>query len=248
MTGKNCAGCQAVMDADAIFCNECGLAQPSNASVSPQRPNFLADPASDASRDSRAYGGTIISPASKTCPRCGKQVDASVKFCSGCAFDLSAVATPAPSPSFQNNSGPTLSRDGTALSQELIDAAKKRYRDGYRVARAINGYGAVIKAIGFLIGVVICLAGFIVGGGIVEQSNRSMFGGPGAGVGIAVGFVFVAFGVVVGVVFWIIGVLYMAQAQKLKASLDGAVNSSPFLADLDRAEMMSLPLGGSAKK
>jgi hypothetical protein len=238
MTEKNCAGCHAVMEADAIFCNECGLAQPSRISVG-------AVPAPDASRDSRAFGGTVTSATFRTCPRCSKRVDASVKFCSGCALDFSTITTPAPPSSIQNNGGSRLTKDGSVLSQELNDAAKKRYRDGYRVARAINGYGGAIKAIGFLISLVICIAGFVIGGGIADQANRGPFGGPGAGVGVVIGFIFIAFGVVIGVVFWIIGVLYMAQAQRLKASLDSAVNSSPFLADLERAEMMSLPTGSA---
>ena len=48
-------------------------------------------------------------------------------------------------------------------------------------------------------------------------------------------------GPVVGFVGWAIGVLISAQGQMVMATLDMAVNSSPFLSNEDRAEIMSLP-------
>jgi hypothetical protein len=40
--------------------------------------------------------------------------------------------------------------------------------------------------------------------------------------------------------FFILGSLVSAQGQILKATLDGAVNTSPFLTDEQRAQMMRL--------
>jgi len=54
------------------------------------------------------------------------------------------------------------------------------------------------------------------------------------------GFISIVFGIFAGALFYIVGVLVSAQGQILKASLDGAVNSSPFLADEHRARIMSL--------
>jgi uncharacterized membrane protein len=91
----------------------------------------------------------------------------------------------------------------------------------------------------------------MIGGEIADGVGSGPFAGSRsetASVGILVGFVIASVGVIIGALFWIVGVLYMAQAQKLKASLDGAVNSSPFLTNLDRAEMMSLPVDGKEKK
>ena len=39
---------------------------------------------------------------------------------------------------------------------------------------------------------------------------------------------------------WIFGALISSQGQLLKATLDSAVNTSPFLDDSERARMMSL--------
>lgn len=51
------------------------------------------------------------------------------------------------------------------------------------------------------------------------------------------GMLFAAF---VGVLFYLFGVIVSAQGQILKASLDGALNNSPFLTNDHRARIMSL--------
>jgi hypothetical protein len=48
------------------------------------------------------------------------------------------------------------------------------------------------------------------------------------------------FGILAGLVLYVFGILISAQGQILQATLDSAVNSSPFLTDEMRAEMMSL--------
>lgn len=249
MANRKCIACHADMDPDAIFCNECGLAQAAaeSSAVKPISKEYysISEQPPTIVRVQKEIPPPPEPPRVRSCPECGKQCDLSARFCSRCAFDFSME------PKKKHEAEPTrtfVSRDGSEISEQLHAAVKKRYRDGYRVARAINGYGSIIKSIGFLLGLVICFAGLIVGGGIAEQASRGPFGGQGAGAGIVIGFIFVAFGFIVGTIFWIIGVIYMAQAQKLKASLDGAVNSSPFLSDLDRADMMSLPIAGLEKK
>jgi len=47
-------------------------------------------------------------------------------------------------------------------------------------------------------------------------------------------------GPIVGFVGWAIGVLISAQGQIVKATLDTAVDSSPFLSNEERAKIMSL--------
>ncbi len=219
MSKSKCPACQADMDDDAIFCNECGLASPPAAvaevvvpppsypvpSVSPNR--FEAQPISD-----------------RTCPRCSKPAIGTARFCSGCAHDLSAPFVEAK---------PMTSRDGTVISRSIVNSVRKRYRDGYRHARFINGFGIVIKSIGYL------MAGVGVIGGLFAGSQVSRYSSSGEAAVLA----FLAgagYGLVGLALFWIAGVFIMSGAQKLKASLDGAVNSSPFITDLDRAEIMSL--------
>jgi len=55
--------------------------------------------------------------------------------------------------------------------------------------------------------------------------------------------VLVVGGIVAGLIallFYLLGVLVAAHGQVLQATLDSAVNSSPFLTDADKAEIMSL--------
>jgi hypothetical protein len=111
-----------------------------------------------------------------------------------------------------------------------ISSLMERYKDAYVVATVTSGFGVIIKGIGAVIGGVLLLIGLMVVGG----------GRPGDAT-FAMGVVIVAAGVISGVWFYIVGVLVSAQAQILKASLDGAVNSSPFLTNEHRATIMSIP-------
>jgi uncharacterized membrane protein/predicted amidophosphoribosyltransferase len=67
-----CAGCEAEVDVDALFCNECGMLQEKTA--------------------------TSMDSANKTCPRCKKEAAADTKFCSDCAYDFSIVVEEIGSP------------------------------------------------------------------------------------------------------------------------------------------------------
>jgi hypothetical protein len=101
----------------------------------------------------------------------------------------------------------------------------ERYTDAYRVASVIVGVGNLIKILGIVSGVVIVLVGF----GVASTTNT-----PSA--------LFAALPValIIWLVFWALGVFVSAQGQLPKASVDGAVNTSPFLVDQQRARVMSL--------
>lgn len=102
----------------------------------------------------------------------------------------------------------------------------KRYKDAYLVARSTNGFGILIKTIGIIVGAL-----FVVGGLYLANEGRGaqMFGLMAVGLGIFI-----------GMLFYLLGILISAQGQILKASLDSAVNTSPFLTNRDRAALMSL--------
>ncbi len=103
-----------------------------------------------------------------------------------------------------------------------------RYGDAYAVARVTVGFGDAIKLISMVLAGVIALLIFIAAGQTEGGLSFAMF---------LMGIVFAAF---VGVLFYLFGVIVSAQGQILKASLDGAVNSSPFLTNEHRAKIMSL--------
>ena len=108
---------------------------------------------------------------------------------------------------------------------------KKRYSDAYLVAKATVSFGNLIKIIGVLLAGVIIVAALFI-------SNQA---GAGAA-GIVVGGILAAS--LSGLLLYLLGVLVAANGQVLQATLDSAVNSSPFLTDADRAEIMSLTMQG----
>jgi hypothetical protein len=126
-----------------------------------------------------------------------------------------------------SESRPNFSKETVALSRVI--AIKGRYSDAYLVSQAVDGSGRVIKGIGVIAAAVFLLVGlWWIGNGRVGDGSFPM------------GVVCIISGLFVGTLFYLIGVLISAQGQILKASLDNAVNSSPFLTDDHRAEIMSL--------
>lgn len=107
----------------------------------------------------------------------------------------------------------------------FASVAHRRYVDGYRVANTINWFGQAIKVGGCILGVLIFV-------GASEAINS-----PGGG--------FIV-GIMVAAVFFVIGIMVAAQGQLVRATLDTAVHSSPFLTDDLRATVMSLRSDGRA--
>jgi hypothetical protein len=110
-----------------------------------------------------------------------------------------------------------------------VSSLMKRYKDGYLYARVITGIGNLVKNVGIGLGLLILII-LCIGGSAVSRANPLisllagiLVGGP------------------VGVFIYIWGVLISAGGQILKASLDCAVNGSPFLTNEHRAKIMSLP-------
>ncbi|MFN2453016.1 MAG: hypothetical protein ABR577_02220 [Pyrinomonadaceae bacterium] len=110
-----------------------------------------------------------------------------------------------------------------------VPLLKKRYNDAYLVARVTDGFGGMIKGIGIMVAILLVFIGLVfIGNGRAGDATFAM------------GIVAITFGIFVGILFYLLGVLVSAQGQILKASLDSAVNNSPFLTNTHRAEIMSL--------
>ena len=107
----------------------------------------------------------------------------------------------------------------------FASVTQRRYVDAYRVANTINWFGQAIKVGG-------CILGIFIFAGASEAVNS-----PGGGLVI---------GILVGAVFFVIGIVVAAQGQLVRATLDTAVHSSPFLTDDLRATVMSLRPEGRA--
>ena len=124
---------------------------------------------------------------------------------------------------------PTDSSTNATASRQSV-AVMQRYSDSYNVARSINGFGTIIKVVGITLAVPIVLVGLLlISGGRLGDTTFPL------------GFVLLFLGLIVGALFYFVGVLASASGQILKATLDGAVHSSPFLTDESRAKVMSLP-------
>ena len=154
------------------------------------------------------------------CPRCGVLIPGYMQLCA-CGYDVKTqtggkAPDPQPSQSLQAPNGVRLVADNESMLM--------RYQDGYGVAKLINGFGQACKVVGISLGGLIFLA-------CASATSISNFA-------VVIGLVF---GSIVGFVGWAIGVLISAQGQIAKATLDTAVNSSPFLSNEERAKVMSLP-------
>jgi hypothetical protein len=139
------------------------------------------------------------------------------------------------------------------MSTTLRSPFVKRYVDLYRTARLLNGLGTFVKVLAFIFGFIIFLFWLIVGfGAVALPQQNSPFGvsPPASSLPLAF-YVCLVIGAMAGGlttgIFFLQGVLLSAQGQLLKAQADGAVHSSPFLTDEERATAMSLPYAVSAK-
>ena len=99
-----------------------------------------------------------------------------------------------------------------------------RYRDAYAMSRVLNGFGGLVKIISYVLLAFAALVAF--------------------GVAVSVGFVSGAGIAVVGILLslqlYLVGILFGALGQLLKAALDTAVNTSPFLTKDEMRAMLFL--------
>lgn len=122
--------------------------------------------------------------------------------------------------------------DVSVENSKIASSIKKRYKDAYIVSRATVRFGSLIKSIGVLLAIVVLLIAFF----IASQTPSGRDGGVVLGISVISG----VFGIFAGILLYLLGVLVSAQGQILKATLDGAVNTSPFLTNEHRVVMMSL--------
>jgi len=263
MTGnvkkRICSGCQAETDADAIFCNQCGAMQTKSANNAEWicTACHKSVPASAGSCPSCGFnlnsndGKSMAATNGKNTSETGNVLE--TKNASGLFADGKKASEINKEPEIfstkrqleveYNSLKSKPHSQEKSFSPNTVSAVTKRYRDGYRVARATDGFGQSIKAIGFLIGILIGFIGLYISDGAAEQARKSSFGlSNGGGVAFGSILIFGIIGAIVAIISWILGIIVSAKGQELKASLDSAVHSSPFLSDTEKAQVMSLPL------
>lgn len=110
-----------------------------------------------------------------------------------------------------------------------------RYIDAYRVANTAVAFGNTVKTVGVVLAALIFIPALLF---TLASANQT----SGNGMALALGALLLGavFAGAVGIVFFVLGTLLCAHGQLLRATLDTAVNTSPFLTDDLRSEIMSL--------
>lgn len=117
-----------------------------------------------------------------------------------------------------------------AFEEGVAPKILSRYRSGYRAARVTVVLGIVIRVFGALLGLAVLLVMSVLGS---SSGDGSRVGFEGFGLGLF-------FGGAAFAVFFVLGALVSSLGQLRRDALDSAVNSSPFLTNEERAEVMSL--------
>ena len=161
------------------------------------------------------------------CKHCSEQIEDSFDACWSCGYTRDG--TPPAEPFVAEETGESLGpefdkpRGKGSKSQDAnrATAVAKRYRDAYIEARAIIGFGGIVKGIGIILAIIMLVVSL--------SGDRNSFGLFG-----------VVIALVVGVVFYVLGLLISAAGQILLSTLDTAINTSEFLTRDQRASVMSL--------
>lgn len=176
------------------------------------------------------------------CAACGEQVEDQFEACWNCSTSKDGRpqtdskdedTEPEEAAPFvvQNSPSGGLPDDRSARQSAprgaLAMRAQARYEDAYLVARAVVGFGRLLKVLGVLAGVLVLVASMALSKGTGDTTGSVAFAG-------------FALGLFIGGVFYIMGVLLSAQGQMLKATVDTSVHSSPFLTGSQKANAMSL--------
>jgi hypothetical protein len=111
-----------------------------------------------------------------------------------------------------------------------------RYTEAYMQAHFIDRLGSIVKNIGIGVGILI----FLMGMTVFSAMFGSPFGGSSFLGGLGALFFASCFAALAWFCFFAAGTLISAAGQFLQATLDTAVNSSPFVDNPRRAAIMGL--------
>jgi hypothetical protein len=108
-------------------------------------------------------------------------------------------------------------------SERYSQSLSKRYSNAYRVSGFFTFAGGFTQVAGFIVAILLLAGGFAA-----YNSNQAIaIAAAGAAIPLGVG-------------SFVTGMLISAQGQMLRASIDTAINTSPFLTVEQRAQIMSL--------
>lgn len=135
---------------------------------------------------------------------------------------------------FPGNQGPQIKTAAQGRSQRER-SLRDRYVDAYRVANAAVAFGNTVKTVGVVLAALVFIPVLLFALASANQTS-------GNGIALALGALLLGavFAGAIGMVFFVLGTLLCANGQQLRAALDTAVNTSPFLHDDLRSEIMSI--------
>jgi hypothetical protein len=120
------------------------------------------------------------------------------------------------------------------------DRAVSRYQNGYKAAQAISGLGSFCKFIGFVAGIFVVFFG-VMGSATVMRPNPDLISIASYQTQHNIYLISVIFfGALVASAGWVIGALITGYSEGLRATIDEAVHTSPFLGNAQRAQVMHL--------
>jgi ribosomal protein L37E len=160
------------------------------------------------------------------CTRCGTTNRAAQYFCSKCGLNLHADGG-SQRVECEESGMSMAATDKSELSPAnlhgMIAALVAKYRDAYIVAGTIVVFGTAVKVIGLVLGVIAVVVS------LGAADDLGWFAPVGG----------LVLGALVGTIFYILGVFISAQGQILRATLDTAVNTSPFLGNEQRIGILN---------
>jgi tellurite resistance protein TehA-like permease len=118
-------------------------------------------------------------------------------------------------------------------AQLALSGIVARYKSAYRVAKWVMHIGRIVQILGICIGLASAALGCLGAQGSIYQSTRPPAQNVFMAASIIAGLCLIALS-------WIIATLIWAHGQTLRAALDCAVHSSPFLSNHDKALAMGL--------
>ena len=119
----------------------------------------------------------------------------------------------------------------------------RRYRSAYRAAMLINGLGMICQVIGLILGAALLCVGVVGAQHIDGSALAVVWVRDTLGVSIRdqqqiVVYTGLILGAILLVLFWLVGTFVSAIGQMLKAILDTAVNTSPFLTTEEKQNLI----------
>lgn len=174
----------------------------------------------------------------RKCPNCGKEIKAEATLCGYCWTKSSPMVTSNAADasdgelraSIPESSSLAASSPSPSFDSPQARGVARRYQDAYTVAASIIGQGQQLKATAIVVGFLVALLAVI---GAVATARESGLSVAGLVVGLFAA-VFIASTIHAH------GVRIAAEGQQLLAAIDVAVNTSPFITNTERADIMRL--------